>query len=266
MRCTWSDGPPPGSAGGCEGAPGVKYPGSALWELTFFGTLRRPAAAVALVFQRELLSPFSGVRGVGDEKSSFKTIGWVLVGLSSQGATKVGNTFALVRARGGQPPASYAPGNGRTVKSRLYGRPTMQKQQGFTLIELMIVVAIIGILAAIAIPQYQNYTARAQASEGLSVTAGLRADIGERFAQSGAMPANADITADTDIVSQYVSSVAYDNPTITVTWDENASALEGTMTLTPRDNADGDPDPSRGWTCAVSGNMNQNHLPSGCQD
>lgn len=71
MRCTWSDGPRPGSAGGCEGAPGVKYPGSALWELTFFGTLRRPAAAVALVFERELVGSFVGVRGVDAENSSF---------------------------------------------------------------------------------------------------------------------------------------------------------------------------------------------------
>jgi prepilin-type N-terminal cleavage/methylation domain-containing protein len=62
---------------------------------------------------------------------------------------------------------------------RSYTMQNMKRttQQGFTLIELMIVVAIIGILAAIALPAYQDYTARAQASEALSSTAGLRADI-----------------------------------------------------------------------------------------
>ena len=63
-------------------------------------------------------------------------------------------------------------------------------QQGFTLIELMIVVAIIGILAAIAIPAYQDYTIRAQVSEGLNLAAGAKAAVTEFYQDRGAMPDN----------------------------------------------------------------------------
>ena len=63
-----------------------------------------------------------------------------------------------------------------------------QIQKGFTLIELMIVVAIIGILAAIAIPAYQNYVIRAQVTEGLTLAGGWKAAIAEYYAQNGAFP------------------------------------------------------------------------------
>jgi len=63
-------------------------------------------------------------------------------------------------------------------------------QKGFTLIELMIVVAIIGILAAIAIPAYQNYTIRAQVTEGLSLAEGWKTSISEFYAQNGTFPAS----------------------------------------------------------------------------
>ena len=66
----------------------------------------------------------------------------------------------------------------------------MKKQQGFTLIELMIVVAIIGILAAIAIPAYQDYTIRAQVSEGLSLSGGAKAAVSEYTMDTGDFPAN----------------------------------------------------------------------------
>lgn len=77
-------------------------------------------------------------------------------------------------------------------------------QQGFTLIELMIVVAIIGILAAVAIPAYQDYLARAQAAEGPSLLGGLKAPIAEQYALGGTltMPTGA-VTS-----GQYVASIA----------------------------------------------------------
>ena len=88
-------------------------------------------------------------------------------------------------------------------------------QQGFTLIELMIVVAIIGILAAIAIPAYQDYTIRAQVSEGMNLAAAAKAAVAEDFLNEGAAPVDrtdAGMTANAaDTQGKYVSQVQVDN-------------------------------------------------------
>ena len=87
----------------------------------------------------------------------------------------------------------------------------MKKQQGFTLIELMIVVAIIGILAAIAIPAYQDYTIRAQVSEGLNLSGAAKAAVTEYFQDQGAFPGTnnlAGLEAAVNIAGKYVSQVS----------------------------------------------------------
>ena len=144
----------------------------------------------------------------------------------------------------------------------------MKKQQGFTLIELMIVVAIIGILAAIAIPAYQDYTIRAQVSEGLNLSGGAKAAVTEYFQDRGSMPSDntqAGLAAATAIQGKYVSSVTVGNGdgVITVTYGNSAhQTINGEDLLMTADTTSAG---SVQWICTSGGTIQAKHLPAACR-
>lgn len=135
---------------------------------------------------------------------------------------------------------------------------------GFTLIELMIVVAIIAILAAIAIPAYQDYVIRAQVTEGISLASGAKASVWDYISNHGTLPLDnptAGLAKSTSITGNYVSKVEINNGQIIATFGgpKANTDLTGTLVLSPIVSVG-----SIAWTCTPS-TISGKYLPSSCR-
>lgn len=137
-------------------------------------------------------------------------------------------------------------------------------QKGFTLIELMIVIAIIGILAAIALPAYQDYTKRARVGEALSLAGGAKTAVTEYYSSNNDWPAtngDAGLPDDDEIKGNSVEEVNVTDGVITVTVADNIEKVDAkkTLILSPSANAG-----SVEWDC-TGGGLDEKYRPSECR-
>jgi len=138
-------------------------------------------------------------------------------------------------------------------------------QTGVTLIELMIVIAIIGLMSAMAIPAYTDYSIRAQVSEGLHLAGSAKNAVTEYYQNRSVFPTDnldAGLEAPGEIAGAYVSSVTVTGAVLAIQYgnDANAQISGQTVTLTAIDNLG-----SMSWVCATGGFIQLNHLPKVCR-
>jgi type IV pilus assembly protein PilA len=142
----------------------------------------------------------------------------------------------------------------------------MNRSEGFTLIELMIVVAIIGILAAIAIPAYQDYTAKAQASEALTLLMGKKTPLSEFYADQGRWPISISSVADQGSSGSYIATISITDGggtnaplelTAQIRMTDVAAALKGKSIVLTTSNG-------LQWSCGSS-NLPERILPAACR-
>ncbi len=155
-------------------------------------------------------------------------------------------------------------------------RTVMQHQGGFTLIELMIVVAIVGILASVAVPAYSDYTVRAQITEGVSAAAAAKTSVADYYYANGELPtsnAEAGLGPDTTYATDVIKSISIqdgsatdvDAGTVVVSFNAFGGDLtnEAALAFIPSEL-----DNSLTWTCSANaggGNLPEQYAPANCR-